>query len=158
MRCPHCYCLEDKVVDSRIIKEGAGVRRRRECSNCEHRFTTYESIIHAELKVIKKKENLREDFDREKIRFGVEKACWKRPVSPQDIDRTVDNIVSEIECDFDREIKSKEIGNRVMKALKELDEVAYVRFASVYRQFKDIEQFIEEIKTLVPKENNDKAK
>jgi transcriptional repressor NrdR len=155
MRCPHCYCLEDKVVDSRIIKEGAGVRRRRECLNCSHRFTTYESVVPSELKVIKKN-NQREDFDREKIREGIEKACWKREVSPEEIDKIIDGVVSSIERDFEREVKSREIGIRVMKALKAADEVAYVRFASVYRQFKDIEQFIEEIKTLVPK--NDKIK
>ena len=155
MRCPHCYCLEDKVVDSRIIKEGAGVRRRRECLNCSHRFTTYESVVPAELKVIKKN-NQREDFDREKIREGIEKACWKREVSPEDIDKIIDGVVSSIERDFEREVKSREIGIRVMKSLKAADEVAYVRFASVYRQFKDIEKFIEEIKTLVPK--NDKIK
>lgn len=155
MRCPHCYCLEDKVVDSRIIKEGAGVRRRRECLNCSHRFTTYESVVPSELKVIKKN-NQREDFDREKIREGIEKACWKREVSPEEIDKIIDTVVSSLERDFEREVKSREIGVRVMKALKDADEVAYVRFASVYRQFKDIEQFIEEIKTLVPK--NDKIK
>ncbi len=150
MRCPHCQCIEDKVADSRIIKEGAAVRRRRECLNCGHRFTTYESVISNELKVVKKSQQ-REDFDREKIRSGVEKACWKRPVNPSEIDRLVDNIVSSIEKDFEREVSSMEIGGRIMKALKELDEVAYVRFASVYRQFKDLEQFIDEIKNLVPR-------
>ncbi len=149
MKCPHCSCLDDKVVDSRVTKEGAGVRRRRECTNCGHRFTTYEAIIHAELKVIKKG-TLREDFDREKLRVGIEKACWKRPVNPEDIDRLVDSIVTELENDFEREVDSREIGARVMKSLKKIDEVAYVRFASVYRQFKDIEQFIDEIRTLVP--------
>jgi transcriptional repressor NrdR len=148
MRCPQCTCLEDKVVDSRLAKEGAGIRRRRECLNCGHRFTTYEEIIQAELKVIKARTNVREDFDREKIRSGVERACWKLPVSKEDIDNVVNKIVSEIQSEFDREITSREIGNRVMRALKDLDEVAYVRFASVYRKFKDIEQFIEEIKLL----------
>ena len=153
MRCPHCYCLEDKVVDSRIIKEGSGVRRRRECLNCGHRFTTYEGVITNDLKVVKKSSQ-REDLDREKIRYGIEKACWKRPVNPIEIDRVVDGVVSSIEKDFDREVDSMEIGSRVMKALKALDEVAYVRFASVYRQFKDIEQFIDEIRTLVPNYND----
>jgi transcriptional repressor NrdR len=147
MRCPQCQCLDDKVVDSRVIKDGEGVRRRRECLNCGHRYTTYEAVIHAELKVVKKGE-IREDFDREKLRLGIEKACWKRPVEGADIDRVVDTVISALERDFDREVSSFEIGNRVMKALKELDEVAYVRFASVYRQFKDIDQFIEEIRNL----------
>jgi len=147
MRCPQCHCLDDKVVDSRVIKDGEGVRRRRECLNCGHRYTTYESVIHAELKVVKKDE-AREDFDREKLRLGIEKACWKRPVEDAEIDRVVDAVVSGLERDFDREVSSIEIGSRVMAALKQLDEVAYVRFASVYRQFKDIDQFIEEIRNL----------
>ena len=148
MKCPQCQCLDDKVNDSRIVKDGTGVRRRRECLNCGHRFTTYETIIHAELKVIKKNGGLREEFDREKIRAGVEKACWKRPVSGDDIDRIAENVIRQIETDFDKEVPSTEIGRRVMEALKSTDEVAYVRFASVYRSFKDIEEFIEEIKIL----------
>ena len=148
MRCPQCQCLDDKVVDSRTVKEGAGVRRRRECLNCGHRYTTYESIIHAELKVIKKAGELREEFDREKLRFGIEKACWKQPISGDDNEGMVEDNIKGIEADFDKEVSSDEIGSRVMLALKHKDEVAYVRFASVYRQFKDIEQFIEEIKTL----------
>ncbi|OGV55457.1 MAG: transcriptional regulator NrdR [Lentisphaerae bacterium GWF2_52_8] len=147
MRCPHCTCLDDKVVDSRSVKEGAGVRRRRECLNCGHRFSTYEEIVQAELKVIKK-DNTREDFDREKIRDGIQKACWKRPVSIEDIEQIVNSVVGDIERDFDREVASEEIGTHVMNKLKSLDEVAYVRFASVYRQFKDIDQFISEIRTL----------
>ena len=148
MRCPQCQCQDDKVVDSRTVKEGVGVRRRRECMNCGHRYTTYESIIHAELKVIKKDGQLREEFDREKIRFGIEKACWKRPISGEDIELMTEDIIKGIESDFDREVSTPEIGKRIMDALRNKDEVAYVRFASVYRQFKDIDQFIEEIKTL----------
>jgi len=147
MRCPQCQCQEDKVVDSRSTKEGRGVRRRRECNNCGHRFTTIEEIIHAELRVIKR-EDIREEFDREKIRRGIVKACWKRPISSEDIDKMVERTVSLIEAAFDTEVPSMEIGSRIMQALKEVDEVAYVRFASVYRQFKDIDQFIEEIKLL----------
>ena len=153
MRCPHCQCLEDKVIDSRIIKEGSGVRRRRECLNCGHRYTTYESVIDKELKVIKRSRN-REDFDPDKIRKGIERAIYKRPISPVEVDRIVESIVSSIEQEFDREVKSIEIGKRVMEALKKVDEVAYVRFASVYRQFKDIDQFIEEIRSLAT--DNDK--
>lgn len=148
MRCPQCQCLDDKVIDSRSVKDGAGTRRRRECLNCGHRYTTYESIIHAELKVIKKNGDLREEFDREKLRVGIEKACWKRPVSGDDIEAMTEEIIKGIEADFDKEVPSSEVGKRIMQALKHIDEVAYVRFASVYRQFKDIEQFIEEIKTL----------
>jgi transcriptional repressor NrdR len=116
--------------------------------NCGHRYTTYESIIHAELKVIKKDGQVREEFDREKIRFGIEKACWKRPISGEDIELMTEDIIKGIEVDFDREVSTPEIGKRIMNALREKDEVAYVRFASVYRQFKDIDQFIEEIKAL----------
>lgn len=148
MRCPQCTGSEDKVVDSRMTKEGAGVRRRRECLNCGHRFTTYEEIIQSELKVIKKNGNVREDFDREKLRRGIVNACWKRSIKVEDIDHLVDVVVEGVQNDFEREIPSVEIGKRVMKELKKLDEVAYVRFASVYRQFKDIDQFIEEIKSL----------
>jgi transcriptional repressor NrdR len=147
MRCPRCTCQDDKVVDSRATKEGAGVRRRRECLNCGHRFTTYEGIIQAELKVIKK-DDRREDFDRDKVRDGIERACWKRPIHKDDIDSMVNRVVNGIENDFDREVSSIEIGARVMRVLMELDEVAYVRFASVYKKFKDIDQFINEIKAL----------
>ena len=155
MRCPQCQCQDDKVVDSRMVKEGVGVRRRRECMNCGHRYTTYESIIHAELKVVKKDGAVREEFDREKLRFGIEKACWKRPVSGDDIEQLTEDLIKGIEADFDREVPSHEIGKRIMNALRETDEVAYVRFASVYRQFKDIDQFIEEIKALGGGHKND---
>ena len=148
MRCPECQCQDDKVIDSRTSKEGNGVRRRRECLNCAHRYSTYETILHAELKVIKKSDGLREEFDPSKVRFGIEKACWKRPISEEDIENMTDKIVKGLESDFDKEVASVEIGNRIMDGLKDLDEVAYVRFASVYRQFKDIEEFIEEIKIL----------
>jgi transcriptional repressor NrdR len=148
MRCPRCTCQDDKVVDSRAVKEGAGVRRRRECLNCGHRFTTYEEIIQAELKVVKRKDNRREDFDREKLRRGVEMACWKRDIPQEQIDSIVNKVVSSLESDFEREVPSEEIGNRTMFALRELDKVAYVRFASVYRDFKDIDEFISEIRTM----------
>ncbi len=147
MRCPRCACQDDKVVDSRATKEGAGVRRRRECLNCGHRFTTYEEIIQAELKVLKR-DNTHEDFDREKLRRGIEKACWKRNIRPEQIDTLLSKIVMEIETEYDREISSVEIGTKAMAALRLLDKVAYVRFASVYRDFKDIEEFISEIRTI----------
>ena len=146
-RCPRCACQDDKVVDSRATKEGAGVRRRRECLNCGHRFTTYEEIIQAELKVLKR-DNTHEDFDREKLRRGIEKACWKRNIRPEQIDTLLSKIVMEIETEYDREISSVEIGTKAMAALRQLDKVAYVRFASVYRDFKDIEEFISEIRTI----------
>ena len=130
MRCPICGCLEDKVIDSRSVREDSGVRRRRECLSCGHRFTTYESIIRDELKVVKRS-NIREDFDREKLRRGIANACYKRPVNPEEIDRVADEIDQGIQRDFDKEVSSAEIGKRVMAALRSLDQVAYVRFASV---------------------------
>lgn len=147
MRCPMCGCLEDKVIDSRSVREDSGVRRRRECLSCGHRFTTYESIIRDELKVVKRS-NIREDFDREKLRRGIANACYKRPVNPEEIDRVADEVDQGIQRDFDKEISSAEIGKRVMAALRSLDQVAYVRFASVYRKFKDVEEFIAEIRAL----------
>lgn len=147
MRCPSCGCLEDKVIDSRGVKDDRAVRRRRECLQCAHRFTTYESIIREELKVVKRN-TVREDFDRDKIRRGIVNACYKRPVPPEDIEKVVEELVISIQHDFDKEVASSEIGSRVMTALRNLDQVAYVRFASVYRKFKDVEEFIEEIRAL----------
>ncbi len=147
MLCPHCQSTDDKVVDSRTTLEGAGIRRRRECLSCGHRFTTYETITREELKVVKRNGVL-EDFDHSKIRAGIERACWKRPIGDDDIDKLVDGIVSGIEKDYDKEVSSKEIGKRVISALAKMDEVAYVRFASVYRRFKDVDEFISEIKKI----------
>ncbi|MBQ4106761.1 MAG: transcriptional repressor NrdR [Lentisphaeria bacterium] len=147
MRCPVCGCLEDKVIDSRSVRDDSAVRRRRECLKCTHRFTTYESIINDTLKVIKRN-GVREDFDPEKLRRGIVNACYNRPVTGDDIDRVTGLIAASILRDFDKEITSSEIGNRVMAALKEVDQVAYVRFASVYRKFKDVEEFIAEIRAL----------
>lgn len=147
MRCPDCGCLEDKVIDSRAVKDDRAVRRRRECLKCRHRFTTYESIILEHLKVVKRNAVL-EDFDPGKIRRGIDNACYKRPIRPGDIDRVVEELVTGIQKDYDKEVASSEIGNRVMQSLRNLDQVAYVRFASVYRKFKDVEEFIEEIRAL----------
>ena len=148
MRCPRCHCLDDKVVDSRAVKDGDGVRRRRECAACHHRYTTYEGIIRADLKVVKRNGGAREEFDRDKLRDGIARACWKRPVSEETIDHLTEGVARAIEADFDGEIASEEIGRRVMIALRGVDEVAYVRFASVYRHFKDIDQFVEEIRAM----------
>ncbi len=147
MRCPECSCLEDKVIDSRSVREGDGVRRRRECTGCGHRFTTYEGIIQEELKVVKSN-NIREDFSSEKLRRGIENACYKRPIDEGEKGRLINDIVNSLQKDFDREVSSSEIGNRIMKGLKELDQVAYVRFASVYRQFKDLDELLDEVRSL----------
>lgn len=148
MRCP--YCNEDtlKVIDSRPVEEGNSIRRRRECENCKKRFTTYEKIEQVSMMVVKK-DNTREFFDREKLLKGIVRSCEKRPISMQQME----DIVSEIERDLmnlmQQEIDSKSIGEIVMEKLKEIDEVSYVRFASVYRQFKDINSFFDELKKIM---------
>ncbi|MBE6367405.1 MAG: transcriptional repressor NrdR [Lentisphaerae bacterium] len=147
MRCPVCGFQDDKVIDSRVVKEGCGVRRRRECLSCAHRFSTYESIIQSELKVVKRN-NEREDFDQDKLRRGIENACYKRPLDPESISHVIEDVSLGLQRDFEREVPSSEIGSRVMEALRKLDQVAYVRFASVYRKFHDVEEFIEEIRSL----------
>jgi len=147
MRCPKCGCMDDKVIDSRAIKDGMGVRRRRECLKCAARYTTIESVIPEELKVIKRNHE-REEFDRDKLRRGIANACYKRPVSTDEIERMAEEVVASLQKDFDKEVESLEIGRRVMSQLRRVDQVAYVRFASVYRKFKDVEEFIEEIRAL----------
>lgn len=148
MRCPSCGFGEDKVVDSRSTKDGTVIRRRRECLKCGHRFTTYEYIELAQLMVVKK-DGRREEFDRGKIVQGILKACEKRPVAIEKIEEITDKIVSELQAEFRNEVASSEIGERVMKYLRDLDEVAYVRFASVYRHFEDITEFMEELRNLL---------
>ena len=147
MRCPQCGCLDDKVIDSRAVNEGAGVRRRRECLGCGCRYTTFDGVIPEELRVVKRNSE-REEFNRDKLRRGIANACYKRPVTADDIDRMVEEVALSIQRDFDKEVSSAEIGNRVMAQLRSVDQVAYVRFASVYRKFKDVEEFIDEIRAL----------
>ncbi len=144
MRCPKCGSLEDKVVESRTSADGAAIRRRRQCLVCNTRFTTYENIFRETLRV-RKRNGQYENFDRRKLLSGIEKACEKRPVSPEEMEAVIDRIMAQIETRHAREINSEEIGEFVMEHLHRLDEVAYVRFASVYRQFRDADQFIEEI-------------
>jgi transcriptional repressor NrdR len=147
MKCPRCNHQEDRVIDSRISKEGISVRRRRECINCLYRFTTLEEIVPAEIYVVKRDQR-REEFSPAKIRNGLKNACWKRPISEDQITEIVERIQHQIEEFVEKEIACNHIGNLVMDSLRDLDEVAYVRFASVYRQFKDIDQFINEIQLL----------
>ena len=147
MKCPRCSCLEDKVIDSRMSKERSSVRRRRECMECSFRFTTLEEIIQTEIYVIKHDER-REEFNPFKIRDGIKKACWKRPIKEEQIEGLVAKTQQYIEGLSEREVASEKIGEFVMDQLKALDEIAYVRFASVYRKFKDIDQFIKEIRRL----------
>jgi transcriptional repressor NrdR len=148
MRCPKCGHLEDRVIDSRSTKEGRAIRRRRECIGCGNRYTTYEYVENASVVVVKRN-GKREPFSREKIIAGISRACEKRPISLIQIEEMVDRIETEIQRQAPGEVTSREIGERVMDELHGLDEVAYVRFASVYRQFKDVNQFLDEIQGLV---------
>ncbi|MBH0180962.1 MAG: transcriptional repressor NrdR [Nitrospira sp.] len=147
MKCPFCDELEDKVVDSRMAKEGEVIRRRRECIGCRRRYTTYERVEEI-LPVVVKKDGRRESFDRAKILSGIKKACEKRPVSTATIEDAADRIEKRIQEMGESEVKSLVVGEEVMKELHQLDQVAYVRFASVYREFKDIDQFMDELKVL----------
>ncbi len=148
MKCPYCAFLESKVVDSRPADEGASIRRRRECLSCHKRFTTYETMESLPLMVVKK-DGSRQSFDRSKVMGGLIRACEKRPVSYQDMEGLVAEIEQVLQNQMEREISSAQIGELVMDRLKKLDEVAYVRFASVYRQFKDINTFMTELNKLL---------
>ena len=148
MKCPYCGYEESKVIDSRPTDEGQRIRRRRECLKCKRRFTTYEKIEGVPIMVIKKDKG-REPFDREKLLRGIVKACEKRPVSVEIMENMVSTIENIIQNSLDREITSVRIGDLVMEQLKGIDEVAYVRFASVYRQFKDINTFMQELRKLL---------
>ena len=147
MRCPKCGRLDDKVVDSRASREGSVIRRRRECLGCAHRFTTYEEIEHEGLMIVKR-DGRREQFTKEKLLSGVRKACQKRPVSPKIIEDLVERIVDEITDKYEREVPSMALGERVMEGLREIDDVAYVRFASVYRRFQEATDFVQAVKKL----------
>ena len=148
MKCPYCGHLENRVVDSRLNKDYTITRRRRSCESCERRFTTYERL-EVTMPMLIKKDGSRESWDRLKVVNGLKKACEKRPVSMSDIEEFVDQLELELQDMGEREIPSNIIGERVMKGLRELDEVAYVRFASVYRQFKDLNEFMDELKGLL---------
>ena len=148
MKCPFCGASEDKVIDSREAADGAAIRRRRECDKCQRRYTTYERLEESPLLVVKR-DGRRESFDRKKVLSGVLKACEKRPIPMEKIEALVDQVEREVGKEFEKEVSSVEIGQRVMQHLHELDEVAYVRFASVYRSFKDLNQFMKELRELL---------
>lgn len=152
MKCPFCGYDDSKVLDTRPTDEGYTIRRRRECLKCQKRFTTYEKIEQSPVMVIKKDGN-RQAYDRDKIVRGMIKSCEKRPVSADEIEEAVNNIEKKIENSMRREITSLEIGEMVMDELKDLDEVSYVRFASVYREFKDLQSFVDELENFVKKKN-----
>jgi transcriptional repressor NrdR len=151
MRCPKCGGQDDKVVDSRASREGATIRRRRECTACTHRFTTYEEIERESLMVLKR-DGRHEEFSKEKLFAGIKKACQKRPISPKVIEDLVDKIVDEVTDKYEREVPGEVIGKLVMNRLRAIDEVAYVRFASVYRRFQEATDFVHEVKKLEAKQ------
>lgn len=150
MKCPYCNNPDTRVIDSRPAEDGTSIRRRRSCDECGKRFTTYEKIETIPLIIIKK-DNNREQYDRSKIEAGVLRACYKRPVSAAEIQKTINMIETDIFNREEKEIESKVIGNIVMEHLKDLDAVAYVRFASVYREFKDVNTFMDELKKILDK-------
>jgi transcriptional repressor NrdR len=148
MLCPYCRVDNDRVIDSRAGQDGFAIRRRRECLHCGRRFTTSERVDEPVLKVIKK-DGVREPFDREKIKAGLSKALYKRPVSDEQIESVVSAVENDAFANFDNEVESHYLGNLVMQHLRELDQVAYVRFASVYRQFKDVRDFVHELQPIL---------
>lgn len=150
MRCPKCGNQDDKVIDSRASREGSTIRRRRECLGCNHRFTTYEEIEREGLMVIKR-DGRREEFSRDKLLSGLRKACQKRPISPKVIEELADKIADELSDKYDREVPGMAVGERVMEALRDIDKVAYVRFASVYRRFEEATEFVREVNKLEDK-------
>ena len=147
MRCPKCGCQDDKVVDSRASREGATIRRRRECAKCGHRFTTYEEIEREGLMVLKR-DGRHEEFSREKLLSGIRKACQKRPISPKVMEDLVDHIVATVTDNYESEVPAEFIGKMVVDGLRGIDQVAYVRFASVYRRFQEATDFVQEVKKL----------
>jgi transcriptional repressor NrdR len=151
MRCPYCQIDNDRVIDSRASEDGMAIRRRRECLGCHRRYTTFERVEEVSIKVIKKDGN-RVPFDRTKIKSGLEKACWKRPISDDQIEAAVSAVEREIYDRFDSEVETRDIGELVMQQLARLDQVAYVRFASVYREFKDARDFVEELQPILEEE------
>jgi transcriptional repressor NrdR len=150
MRCPKCSHQEDKVLDSRVARNGDATRRRRVCMQCGYRFTTYEEVVRPKLRVIKT-DGRHEEFDRSKLMSGIERACEKRPISMGEIENLVDGLMEEVESEYEREVASEIVGQKVMDRLEKLDDVAFVRFASVYRRFRDVNQFVNAIKDMIGK-------
>lgn len=152
MRCPFCKLDNDRVIDSRTCEDGFATRRRRECLSCKRRYTTYERLDEMEIKVIKK-DGVREPFDPNKVREGISKACWKRPISQEQIDAVVAEIQNKLYTEFEKEVESTKLGEIIMEHLRDLDQVAYVRFASVYREFKDASDFVAEVEPMLDKQS-----
>lgn len=147
MKCPFCQSDNDRVIDSRGSEDGYAIRRRRECLGCRRRYTTYERVERTTVKVIKK-DGARVAFDRSRLKQGLEKACWKRPISDTKLQAIVSEVENYVETNFESEVESRHVGDVVMRHLRQLDQVAYVRFASVYRQFEDAHDFVDELKAM----------
>lgn len=152
MRCPKCTSIEDKVIDSRISKEGSSIRRRRECLECNHRYTTTESVVRDGMVVIRR-DGRREDFDREKLVRAVRAACHKRPIDSEQISMLIEDTIDALEAQYEVDIPSEAIGEGLMQRIKTMDPVAYVRFASVYKEFRDVSGFVDEISALAKTKN-----
>jgi transcriptional repressor NrdR len=152
MKCPFCRTDNDRVIDSRACQDGFAIRRRRQCLKCKRRYTTYERIEESAIKVVKK-DGTRVPFSRDKIKSGLERACWKRPISDREVERTLGAIENDVYSSVETEIDSGRLGELVMEHLRDLDEVAYVRFASVYRQFSDAGDFVQELRPFLAKSN-----
>jgi transcriptional repressor NrdR len=150
MRCPKCTSIEDKVIDSRISKDGASIRRRRECLECGHRYSTTEVLVRDGV-IVLKRDGRREDFDRDKLIRAVRAACHKRPVDGEQITMLVEDAMDALEAQYEKEIPSHAIGESVMQRLRTVDQVAYVRFASVYKEFRDVAEFVDEVSLLARK-------
>jgi transcriptional repressor NrdR len=148
VKCPVCQCDNDRVIDTRASQDGSVIRRRRQCLACTRRYTTYERIERTSVTVIKK-DGVREPFDHSKIKRGLEKACWKRPISDTQLEGIIAAVENELEANFESEVESRQVGELVMKHLRRLDQVAFVRFASVYRQFEDVHDFVSELKPML---------
>ena len=153
MKCPFCKSDDDRVLDTRPAQDGFAIRRRRECLSCRRRYTTYEQIEEPNVKVVKK-DGSRVPFERERIRQGLEKACWKRPISSEQIEAIVSAVENEVYAEADSEVESRHLGDLVMEHLRLLDPVAYVRFASVYREFKDVRDFAAELEPMLQETRN----
>jgi transcriptional repressor NrdR len=149
MRCPNCTSIEDKVIDSRIARDGNSIRRRRECLECGHRFTTNEEFVRDSLVVVKR-DGRQEPFSRDKLVAAVRAACHKRPVNGEQISMLVEDVIDAVEARYETQVPTKAIGENVMQRLRKMDQVAYVRFASVYKEFRDVSEFVDEITSLAP--------
>ena len=154
MRCPKCTSIEDKVIDSRIARDGNNTRRRRECLECGHRFTTTETLVRDSLVVIKR-DGRQEPFDREKLLRAVRAACHKRPIDNEQVAMLIEDVLDAVEARYENQVPTSAVGSHVMQRLRKMDQVAYVRFASVYKEFRDVSEFVDEISSLAPGEAPD---